>query len=44
MPNLYAGAVRAPEFPANLEWFNSAPLTIRQLRGKVVILDFWTYS
>jgi cytochrome c biogenesis protein CcdA/thiol-disulfide isomerase/thioredoxin len=25
-------------------WFNSAPLTNRQLRGKVVLIDFWTYS
>ncbi|HYX47890.1 MAG TPA: thioredoxin family protein, partial [Sphingomicrobium sp.] len=25
-------------------WFNSPPLTNRQLRGKVVLIDFWTYS
>jgi cytochrome c biogenesis protein CcdA/thiol-disulfide isomerase/thioredoxin len=25
-------------------WFNSPPLTMSQLRGKVVLLDFWTYS
>jgi thiol-disulfide isomerase/thioredoxin len=25
-------------------WFNSAPLTNQQLRGKVVLIDFWTYS
>jgi thiol-disulfide isomerase/thioredoxin len=25
-------------------WFNSAPLTRDQLRGKVVVIDFWTYS
>ena len=25
-------------------WFNSAPLTREQLRGKVVVVDFWTYS
>lgn len=25
-------------------WFNSAPLTNQQLRGKVVVIDFWTYS
>jgi hypothetical protein len=43
MPNRYAGTVRSPEFPAALEWFNTEPLTIRRLRGKVVILDFWTY-
>jgi cytochrome c biogenesis protein CcdA/thiol-disulfide isomerase/thioredoxin len=25
-------------------WLNSAPLTAAQLRGKVVLVDFWTYS
>jgi cytochrome c biogenesis protein CcdA/thiol-disulfide isomerase/thioredoxin len=25
-------------------WFNSAPLTRQQLKGKVVLIDFWTYS
>ena len=25
-------------------WINSAPLTARELRGKVVLVDFWTYS
>jgi cytochrome c biogenesis protein CcdA/thiol-disulfide isomerase/thioredoxin len=25
-------------------WFNSPPLTRDQLRGKVVVIDFWTYS
>jgi cytochrome c biogenesis protein CcdA/thiol-disulfide isomerase/thioredoxin len=25
-------------------WFNSRPLTNQQLRGKVVLIDFWTYS
>jgi cytochrome c biogenesis protein CcdA/thiol-disulfide isomerase/thioredoxin len=25
-------------------WFNSNPLTREQLRGKVVVIDFWTYS
>jgi thiol-disulfide isomerase/thioredoxin len=25
-------------------WFNSPPLTREQLRGKVVVIDFWTYS
>jgi hypothetical protein len=36
--------VRAPEFPAGLEWLNTPrPLTMAELRGKVVLLEFWTY-
>lgn len=36
--------VSAPEFPEGLEWLNTRQaLTLRQLRGKVVLLDFWTY-
>ena len=38
------GTVNAPEFPPGLSWFNTeAPLAIRELRGKVVLLDFWTH-
>lgn len=41
----FAGMVRAPEFPSDLTWFNtSRPLTLGDLRGKLVILDFWTYG
>jgi DNA-binding beta-propeller fold protein YncE len=37
------GAVPAPEFPGGHTWFNvEEPLTIAALRGKVVVLDFWT--
>ena len=25
-------------------WFNTAPLSLEQLKGKVVVIDFWTYS
>ncbi len=36
--------VNAPEFPADLEWLNTdRPLTMRELRGKVVLLEFWTF-
>jgi thiol-disulfide isomerase/thioredoxin len=36
--------VRAPELPDDLEWFNTdTPLTLASQRGKVVLLDFWTY-
>ena len=32
------------EFPAGLEWFNSGPLSLSgDLRGKLVVLDFFTY-
>lgn len=34
----------APELIAGGEWFNSDPLTLESLRGKVVLVDFWTYS
>jgi cytochrome c biogenesis protein CcdA/thiol-disulfide isomerase/thioredoxin len=34
----------APEFQAIEGWINSEPLTMQALRGKVVVLDFWTYS
>ena len=36
--------VCAPDFPANFPWLNSKPLSLRALRGKVVLLDFWTYG
>jgi len=35
---------QVPEFPRGLTWYNSPPLSIsRDLKGKVLILDFWTY-
>ena len=34
----------APEFQAIEGWINSGPLTMEGLRGKVVVIDFWTYS
>ncbi|MEQ1849264.1 MAG: cytochrome c biogenesis protein CcdA [Candidatus Peribacteraceae bacterium] len=35
---------RAPELSQTGEWFNSDPFTLESLRGKVVLIDFWTYS
>ncbi|QCD98412.1 nuclear pore complex protein [Vigna unguiculata] len=33
-----------PEFPSKLDWLNTAPLQFRRdLKGKIVLLDFWTY-
>jgi len=34
----------APELQGLTNWINSPPLTITQLKGKVVLVDFWTYS
>jgi cytochrome c biogenesis protein CcdA/thiol-disulfide isomerase/thioredoxin len=43
LPNLG----RAPDFTGITAWFNTPshqPLSLSQLRGKVVLVDFWTYS
>jgi len=39
-------AVHAPEFPRYGEerWLNSPPLTMKELRGRVVVVDFWEYT
>lgn len=34
----------APPLLGATQWLNSPPLTIESLRGKVVLVDFWTYS
>jgi cytochrome c biogenesis protein CcdA/thiol-disulfide isomerase/thioredoxin len=34
----------APQLTGLTNWINSKPLTLKQLRGKVVLIDFWTYS
>ncbi len=34
----------APELTGTQAWINSEPLTIAGLKGKVVLVDFWTYS
>lgn len=33
-----------PSLSGGVLWLNSPPLTVEQLRGKVVVVDFWTYS
>lgn len=33
-----------PSLSGATQWFNSAPLSPQALRGKVVLVDFWTYS
>jgi thiol-disulfide isomerase/thioredoxin len=40
----FEGQIAAPDFPEDIEWLNTGrPLTLKDLRGKVVLLDFWTY-
>lgn len=34
----------APDFAGITDWINTAPLSIEQLKGQVVLVDFWTYS
>ena len=35
---------KAPEFRGVQDWINSEPKTMSGLKGKVVLVDFWTYS
>jgi hypothetical protein len=41
--NPFPHRVAIPEFPKHLTWLNSRPLTKTDLKGKFVLLDFWTY-
>jgi thiol-disulfide isomerase/thioredoxin/sugar lactone lactonase YvrE len=43
-PSVQREPVRAPDFPAGFTWLNTDhPLSLKELRGRVVVLDFWTY-
>ena len=35
---------QAPEFAGIEKWLNSEPLSMQKLRGKVVLVDFWTFD
>jgi len=35
---------KVPAIDGAIEWLNSPPLTLGALRGKVVLIDFWTYT
>lgn len=40
----YRGKVNAPEFPTHADWLNTEqPLHMTDLRGKIVLLEFWTF-
>ena len=41
-----AKSIATPEFThtASEEWLNSDPLKLRDLKGKVVLIDFWTFE
>lgn len=43
-PTRTAPAPLAPEFTGLGEWLNGPPQTLQALRGKVVLVEFWTYS
>src|SRR3989344_678563 len=36
--------VTAPEFAGIDGWLNAKPISIKKLRGSVVLIDFWTYT
>jgi DNA-binding beta-propeller fold protein YncE/peroxiredoxin len=45
VPARQQGRVRAPELEGGRGWLNTdKPLSLAALRGKVVLLDFWTYG
>ncbi len=44
MSDVVAKGPLAPEIIAGGQWLNSEPLRLSELRGKVVLVDFWTYS
>ena len=47
MDDPMTSVIHAPDFPAGLDWLNTVDhraLALADLRGKLVLLDFWTYG
>jgi hypothetical protein len=47
MDDMFNSVVHAPEFQTGLDWLNTVDhqsLTLGELRGKLLLLDFWTYG
>ncbi len=44
VPDTISDFGKAPELTGIVNWINSPPLSLMQLEGKVVLIDFWTYS
>ena len=40
----WPGPIKAPELAAATAWLNTKPLTLAKLRGRVVVLHFWTFG
>ena len=43
-PVLAQGCSAAPDISGAGTWFNSAPLSLAKLKGKVVLVEFWTFG
>ena len=44
MSPIPAGTVHAPELREGLDWIGTGPVGLAGLRGRMVLLDFWTYG
>lgn len=43
-PDKLSNFGKAPELTGIVNWINTPPLSLNMLKGKVVLIDFWTYS